>query len=467
MQTQSSLTRQQKREAAKSLVRTYFKDDYDNPFELSDGQADIFLAITLKEAPRIECIAPTQYGKSSTVAIALIVRTQLFGEDFGIVTGSEPKSQIIMEKVIQHTFDHDRWTKKLELDANEPLDRIRRQRTRKQVTWKGGGSIRTFTADARNRKRVKESLTGLGSPNLIEDEASLIPDDLQSMILRMLGGHGGGFLFKIGNPFFRNHFYRTHHNEKYQHIFIDYHQALAEGRYTEDFVQEMRGEAFFDVLYECKFPDDDVVNEQGWRRLVTVTELEAAFQDAEIEIPRPIGRPRLGVDIAAGGANFTAFVLRYDNYMVLLEKNRDPDLMSQVGRIEAYMREYDIAGYDVTIDDNGVGHGVFNRLAERDVVVNSFRGGTPAVEKDKYTNMKAEAFWLLGQWIKEGGKIIQNSDFYQVNEINYKVDSTSRLKTEPKEDLVSRGIPSPDVADAASMTFTNNVVVTADDFAIL
>lgn len=460
-------TNQVLRNLAKNLVRENFKDDRQEPFELSDGQADIFNSIVLKLHPRNQIIAPTQYGKSSVVAMALIVRTQKYRDDFAIVTGSEPKSQIIMEKVIQHTFDNERWYSRLELDPNEPLDRIRRQRTRKHLNWLGGGSIRTFTADARNRQRVKEALTGFGSPNIIEDEASLIPDDVQAMILRMLGGHAGGFLLKIGNPFYRNHFFRTSHSDKYINIFIDYHQGLREGRYTPEFIEEMRPEAFFDVLYECLFPTEDEINEAGWRRLITDTELEEAFADAELEIPRPVGPARLGVDVAAGGKNFTVFILRYDNVMRLLEKNRDPDLMAQVARIEQYMGEYGIESQFVNVDDTGVGHGVGNRLAERDQVVNAVMEGASAFDNVKYKNKRAEMYWELGQWIKNGGKIVRHEGFYEITNINYKVDSSSRLQIEPKADMAKRGIQSPDVSDGASLTFGNGEVATADDFAIL
>jgi hypothetical protein len=459
----TSQARQQNREIAKQIVRRYFRDDKGLPFELTDGQADIFNVIFIKDHQRVQVIASTQYGKSSTVAMALIVRSQAFHEQFAIVTGSEPKSQIIMEKVIQHSFDHEQFYSQLELDPNEPLDKLRRTRNKRQVTWKGGGGIRTFTADSRNRQRVKESLTGFGSPNIIEDESALIPDDLQSMVMRMLGGQQDSFLLKIGNPFYRNHFHRTWNNGRYFRIFIDYVQALRENRYSEAFIEEMRNEAFFDILYACQFPEEDEVNEQGWRKLVTDSDLERAYEDAELQIPRPVGRPRLGVDIAAGGSNYTTFVLRYDNYMRLLEKNRDPDLMAQVGRIEGYMKEYEITSTDVTVDDSGVGHGVGNRLAERNIVVNTFKGGTTAYEKDSYANLRAEAYWLLGQWVKGGGKIVKTEEFYQISLINYKPDSASRVKIEPKEELGKRGIASPDIADAASMTFSNTVAVTAND----
>jgi hypothetical protein len=103
------------KETAKQIVRYYFKNDAGEPFELTDGQAEIFLTIFLKRHNRVEIVASTQYGKSSVVAMALIIRTHAYGDSFAIVTGQENKSQIIMEKVIQHTFDHPDLYSQLEI----------------------------------------------------------------------------------------------------------------------------------------------------------------------------------------------------------------------------------------------------------------------------------------------------------------------------------------------------------------
>ena len=81
--------------------------------------------------------------------------------------------------------------------------------------------------------------------------------------------------------------------------------------------------------------------------------------------------------------------------------------------------------------------------------------------------MKAELFWLLKVWLDDGGKLKRNNDFYQLSVINYKEDSSSRLKLEPKLELQKRGIQSPDVADSLSLTFTNEAIITEDDFAII
>ena len=62
----------------KKLVAGLFKDDKGEPFILSDGQCDIFSSIFFKEKfieygfNRVEIIAPTQYGKSNTIGIAVV-----------------------------------------------------------------------------------------------------------------------------------------------------------------------------------------------------------------------------------------------------------------------------------------------------------------------------------------------------------------------------------------------------------
>jgi hypothetical protein len=436
-----------KQEIARQIVKEYFKDDFGKPIILSDGQCDVFNAIFLKEHSRIQVIAPTQYGKSNTIAMALILRTQAFGEEFAIVTGQEKKSQIIMEKVIQHTFDDKRLYSQLEIDRNEPLERIKRERSKQRITWKCGGGIRTYTADSRNRRRVIDALTGLGSPNIIEDEASLIPDDLQVMILRMLGGYGGGFLMKIGNPFTTGHFKKTWNSEKYRKVFIDYHQGLKEGRYTPEFIEEMRAEPFFDILYECKFPAENNIDQSGYYRLLTDTEISEAKADI-----KPEGEWKLGFDPGEGGDENVG-VLRCRNFAKVVHRSRVEDLMAQVKIIDDLIKQYGLKPENVSLDANGIGAGIEDRLKEIGLDVNGVKWSEQASNPEKYANLKAENYWDLRVWVKEVGKLEKNDGFNELSVIKYKEDTSGKLKIKPKEEMRKEGIKSPNVADALALTF--------------
>ena len=463
------------REAAKTLVSKFFKNDEGEPFLLTDGQADIFNCIWTKRFPRNQIVAATQYGKSEVVAMALLLRTTTFGEKFAIISGQMDKAMIIMSKVIQHAFDHKHFISLLELDQNMPLDRLKRERTRDSLTFKGGGAIKAFTANSKNRQAVREALTGFGSPNIVEDEASLVPDDVQAMILRMLGGHKEQFLLKIGNPFYRNHFHRTWKSNKYNRIFIDYHQALREGRYSEDFIEEMSVEPFFDVLYECKFPDRNDLLTDGYKALIPEDLLENAYITLEEAQSKGLftGRIRLGGDFAGGGSDRTAYIARWPKVAMLLSTNKNKDTMTQVPIIENYIKEYKIEHSDVGLDYGGLGQGVSDRLIEKDVNVNPvlFGEGAPDGERKKYLNMRAYMYYRLLRWLKKGGKLIKCDGFNELLSVNYKSDSERKLQIQSKEQLKKimkeLGIKasSPDIADALVLTFANNSkMVTEDDF---
>lgn len=479
------------REIAKALVRMFFKDDDGKPFELSNGQADIFLTIFLKQFLRNEIITSTQYGKSETIAMAVILRSIVFAEKFTILAGDQNKTDIIMGKIITHLFDHPILERQIDTAGIPKLEKLKHQKSQDRITWRDGGEVRTLTADARNRKRVKEVLTGQGARNIIEDEASLIPDDLQAMAMRMLGGFKDGWILKIGNPFYNNHFKRSWKNKKYNRIFIDYKQAIAEGRYTADFIEEMRYEPFFDVLYECKFPDDSDYTAGGYRRLFSDKLIERAFiteedfrnnyatkkvkdGDGNTIGRKPEGHTRLGGDIGGGGDR-SGYVARWDKVAKPLEQNFIKDTMQQVPIVKRLRRDHMINDRDIALDYGGLGQGTSDRLHEVDIYVNKVMfGGTPDDKdlKKRYKNNRAYMYYLLYQWLKEGGKIVEWDGLRdELAVVMYKADSAGKVQIEPKDDLKKRlkeenkALTSPDIADALALTFADNTsLVDEDDF---
>lgn len=490
----NAATLEEERTIAKQLCRLFFKNDDGDPFELSDGQADIWNCIMLKRQPRNQIITSTQYGKSEVISMATDLRSIAFREDYTILAGDQNKTDIIMGKAIDHLFDHPALEAQIDPLGVPKLERLKHEKSRERITWRDGGQIRTLTADARNRKRVKEVLTGQGARNIIEDEASLIPDDLQAMAMRMLGGFKDGWLLKIGNPFYRNHFHRTWQSPRYYKLFIDYEQAVAEGRYSRDFIEEMRQEPFFDVLYECKFPADDQVVTGGYRRLfsdelisnaiISEHDFQTKYATKEREyedqlgkkqiIKVPEGQPRLGGDIAGGGSDGSEYVMRWPEVMRHEEGNKAEDVMQQVPVFTRLIDTYGLHHRDAAVDYGGLGQGVGDRLHEIDVYVNKVMFGGGAPEPKRFKNMRAYMYFELKRWLEEGGKIVDGAIVSQLPVIYYKSDSASRFQIEPKEDLKKRlkelglTVTSPDAADAAVLTFADSTdLVDEDDFEFL
>lgn len=450
-------------EETKELVKTFFRDDYGNPLEITDGQVEIFNSIFLKKDPRVNIIASTQYGKSTIVACALILRTRAMAEQWAIVAGRGDKARIIMEKVIQHTFDNPLLIENLDIDKNEPLERLKRERSKDRITWKSGGEIRIYSAQTKSAKNVNDALTGFGCPNIVEDESALIPDQFQTMILRMLGGHSDNTLIKIGNPFYRNHFFKSAHSPKYKKIFIDYNQALKEGRYTEEFIAEARenmNREDFGVLYGCEFPTELELDQQGYHRLLTDTELHNS------QIPGSHkGQIRLGFDIGEGGDENIG-ILRSPGFAQIVHISRISDLMATVGVVADLIRKYSLRPEFCFLDATGIGAGVVARLKEIGLNVSGIKWAEKA-SKDVYLNLKAENYMNLQQGIREGLKLDPAGNWAELGLIKWKKDTQDRIKIKTKEEMRKEGIKSPNIADALALTFNRSLEDNAPNITLL
>lgn len=430
-----------------------FKID-DKPAKLTPTQLQIFRAIVTKEHLRVIMILPTQYGKSLTVALAVIIRACIFNERFLIVAPSEKKAKIIMGYIIDHIGDNVIFRSQLEVEKSDSYDRLKRERSKNRLTFKRGGEIMTLTLDSRNSKKSLEAAMGFGvgeNGNVILDESSLIDDPLYASVKRMCGG-AQAMLFEIGNPFYRNHFHDTFEfNNNYFKLFADYHTAIKEGRFTQEFVDEMKAQAFFDVYYECKFPPEDIIDEKGYRQLIVSEEVKKK----EFEI-KDWSKVMLGCDIGGGG-DYNVFVARVDDKAKVVHTNKSNDTMVNVTEIGEFI-ELGVLPENINIDDIGIGRGVSDRCKEKGWGVNGVNVGSSSDETDKYQNVKAELYHEQQKWVKSGGTfedyvVGYKSVWEQLTWIKFKVNSDKQMKIEPKEDLKKITGKSPDFAEAHMLTF--------------
>ena len=120
---------------------------------------------------------------------------------------------------------------------------------------------------------------------------------------------------------------------------------------------------------------------------------------------------------------------------------------------------------DVEVDDVGVGAGVLDRLLESDVDVVGFNGGSSPIDKDRFINARAEAYWMLREAFEQGEIDIDPTDDQlaaQLGSLKWTLDSRGRTKIESKDDMRKRGMPSPDRADAVMMPWAASAIATVD-----
>jgi len=152
--------------ACKTLTRTFHLNDYGEPFEMTDGQADIFRHIFDPDLKRVGIKAVTQYGKSDVTAMAVIHTLLDRKIKILIVAPRMKQSQIIMGYIIQHIFDNDHIKAMLEVD--ESLERLRRERSKQRITLRNGSEVAILTADARTVSQEAKSLMGFGADCVVK-----------------------------------------------------------------------------------------------------------------------------------------------------------------------------------------------------------------------------------------------------------------------------------------------------------
>lgn len=174
----------------------------------------------------------------------------------------------------------------------------------------------------------------------------------------------------------------------------------------------------------------------------------------------------IGVDPAISNNDRTAIVRRKGRVVYNIETFRQHNTMEIAGKITHIIRTENPT--KVFIDCIGIGAGVVDRLQEMgfDCVV-GVNVARSANLKDKYKNLRAELWDEMKSWLLQEMPVQLPDDdelHSELCSLGYKFISSGQLKIESKDDLRARGMPSPDIADALSLTFYNGHFDTEESF---
>lgn len=109
------------------------------------------------------------------------------------------------------------------------------------------------------------------------------------------------------------------------------------------------------------------------------------------------------------------------------------------------------AGYLVDrLRDLGFGH-----------IVTPVEFGATALAPERYANRRAEMWGEMAHWLQDSELPVDIPDSDELHTDlcapRYSFDTKDRLKLEPKDRMKQRGLPSPDLGDAAALTFAEPV----------
>ena len=428
------------------------------PLKLTDWQKDIFFAIVTCWKDRVIAITPTRYWKSFIVAAAIITRIATNpNEKWVIVAPSEPKAGIIMKYIQQMLFRLPDETDKTDINPfrdmipksfTDTTEKALHEKSRKRITLTNGSSISILSADGDSKSEAGMKLMGHGvGKGLIIDESCELNDSTYTKAFRMLLDNPNTVLIELWNPWNRNHFYRSFNNPDYYTIKIDWRRALAEGRFKEKDIEEMRNQKDFDVLMEGNFPEADKIDSSGYITMFTDNFIKSHIIEDE---PPLMWKLKLGIDVSYKGKDSNVWVVRWDTFAEVVAKTHEENPLNVINTTLTIMEEYGIDEKDVYMDATAGGNIIYQRFLELGHRINAIGFGDKPLD-NKYRDMKCEGYFLLFEWLNKGGQLLDHRDWEQLKDIKYKSENRW-LSIISKEELRKSGISSPDVADALMLT---------------
>jgi hypothetical protein len=161
----------------------------------------------------------------------------------------------------------------------------------------------------------------------------------------------------------------------------------------------------------------------------------------------------LAVDVARFGADRSVVLRRRNDRVEEVRTFQGMDTMQLAGWVAAAIQEF--RPHRVYVDEVGVGAGVVDRLREQGYRVQGINVGRPAQQSQLFANLRAEGYWRLRELFATGAlRIPQDNELMgELAALRYGYDSQGRVLMENKDAIRSRGLPSPDKADALMLSF--------------
>lgn len=164
----------------------------------------------------------------------------------------------------------------------------------------------------------------------------------------------------------------------------------------------------------------------------------------------------VGVDVARFGDDQSVIAVRQGLKLLSVEAYRELTTMRLASLVA--MKIHEVTADAVFVDGVGIGAGVVDRLRQLGHDVVDVVASEAPMDK-KYFNKRAEMWGEMREWLKNADIPPDQGLFDDLTGPEYGFsDKAERIQIEKKEDMKSRGLPSPDKADAVALTFSEHVV---------
>jgi len=195
--------------------------------------------------------------------------------------------------------------------------------------------------------------------------------------------------------------------------------------------------------------------------LIGPEEVRAAMERAVLTEAQLKGSPRiLGVDVAREGDDASVIMQRYGRVAFKPQVMRNVDSLQGAGQVAALWRDW--KAHAAFVDNTGgFGGGWVDqlRVLGHSPVPIHFAG---APNDLRFANRRAEMWWNMVQWIREGGVLPNVPELVAELCTPTYFFKGDRIQIEDKDQIKLRLGRSPDIADALALTFAAPVFVPSE-----
>jgi len=414
-------------------------------------QHDILLAVenALKDEGKRKISVASGHGIGKSATISWLLLWFLFVNEDAQIACTAPTSQQMYDVLWKEV---NKWIRKMPKEIGNLYDW-----TTSYVRIKEKPEI-WFARAATARKEAPEALAGIhgDAVMILADEASGI-DDVIFDSARGALTEQNIFVILISNPTrLLGYFYDTHNRLKTDWQTMQFSSLdsplVAE---ASELINEITGKYGEDsdeyrIRVLGKFPRADSVDDKGYVPLLEESDLHF------VEDSNFTGTTQLGVDPAGEGSNKTAYVVR-DRFKAKIAGSELKSTDISVAQTTlTLMHKHQVKPDNTTIDNFGAGANIAREIAIADEGrprVNAINVGYHALDQKRYINKRAENYFRLKEWLRNGGELVRDERWRELLSIRYRRNLQGKIQIMSKEDMRKAGFDSPDFADALMMTF--------------
>lgn len=170
----------------------------------------------------------------------------------------------------------------------------------------------------------------------------------------------------------------------------------------------------------------------------------------------------IGVDVARYGANESVIYFRKgrDARTIPPLRFRGLSTVALAAKVSEVYHQYHVDA--IFVDGGGVGGGVVDNLRALHLFCFDIQFGSKSdgvgfatgIDGERYANKRAEIWGAMRAWLKTGAIPVDADLRAQLVGPTYTYNLRNEIQLEKKEDMMKRGLESPDLADGLALTFS-------------